>query len=351
MLQRPLTRRGFLGASLLGLSAAARLLGAAPGGGEGTTLRALAKPRGLWLGAAAAYNPLIQDANYGPVFGQEFNILTPENDMKWGPIHPGINQYNFTRADALMQHAADYGMYGHGHALVWHNQNPAWLTNGNFTRDQMIDILADHIYTVAGRYSGSLLAWDVVNEAFNDNGTLRSTIWSQRLGLDYLEWAFWLAVDADPYAVLVYNDYGAEVVNAKSNAIYNMALNMLGNGTPLHGIGFQVHTTINGFNYASFERNMQRFADLGLYVLITELDVRMQLPVTDQKLAMQAEVYRNVLSSFLRIPTALAFQTWGFTDRYSWVPGSFPGFGAALPLDADYNPKPAYYALAKVLAG
>lgn len=347
-----LSRRQMLGRSLAALGLGSALApGLRAGGRSGGSLRDLAAARGLFIGPAVGYNPLIQDPMYGPVLAREFSILTPENDMKWGPIHPGRNQYQFIRADALVNFAEQNGMLVHGHTLVWHNQNPAWLVNGTFNQVEMIEILADHIYTVAGRYRGYVLIWDVVNEGFNGDGSLRRTLWSDRIGPEYLDLAFHFAADADPGAILVYNDYGAEVVNTKSTAIYNMVLGMLKRGAPIHGVGFQMHTTTGGLNYQSFAQNLRRFTDLGLAVFITEMDVRIQLPVTPDKLAAQANVYRNVLGTFLDQQGRIAFQPWGFTDRYSWIPGSFPGFGAALPLDENYAPKPAYDALAEVLTG
>jgi endo-1,4-beta-xylanase len=145
---------------------------------------------------------------------------------------------------------------------------------------------------------------------------------------------------------LIYNDYGNEGINAKSNAIYNMVADMLSRGIPIHGVGFQLHVTLSGINLASFSANLQRFADLGLEAYITELDVRIQLPVTDQKLATQANVYQGILGACLAQPACKALQMWGFTDAHSWIPGFFQGFGAALIFDESYQPKPAYDALA-----
>src|SRR5262249_25109611 len=154
-----------------------------------------------------AYNPLVGDPTYSATLASEFNLVTPENDMKWAPIHPQQFEYSFTRADAIVEHAAQSGSGVHGHTLVWHNQIPGWLSSGSFSRDAMIDILRDHIYTVAGRYSGYVVAWDVVNEAFESDGSLRNTLWLSRIGPDYLDLAFQFASEADPYANLVYNDY------------------------------------------------------------------------------------------------------------------------------------------------
>ncbi len=350
----PFSRRQFLGRSLAALGGGTLPgLAARAGTRRGTTLRELADARWLWLGPAVSYNALQNDPTYRAVLAQEFNVLTPENAMKWVPIHPGRYQYSWTQADALVSFALANGMAVHGHTLVWHTSNPGWLTSVNYSRAEMLEILADHIYNVAGHYRGAVVAWDVVNEGFNTDGSLRSTIWSERVGPDYLDWAFRLAAKADPNAFLIYNDWGAESVNAKSNAIYDMVLGMRRRGVPIHGIGFQVHITTGGLNYASFAQNLARFADLGLLVLVTEMDVRIQLPVTPANLAQQANVYRNVLTRFLNqgFPSAVMFQTWGFTDRYSWIPGFYPGYGAALLFDENYVPKPAYHAVAEVLAG
>lgn len=315
-----------------------------------SALRDLAPQCGIWIGPAVAYGPLIDEPIYGQTLGREFNLFTPENEMKWAPIHPQRFQYSFARADALVDFAAANGIALHGHTLVWHQQLPAWLSSGSFTRDEMIEILRDHIYTVAGRYSGYAVAWDVVNEAFNDDGTLRSTLWLDRIGPEYLALAFQFASDADPYSQLLYNDYSNESINAKSTAIYNMVSDMLGRGVPIHGVGFQLHTTLSGINLASFSENLQRFHGLGLDVYITELDVRIELPVTDDKLATQASVYRGILDACLHQPACKALQMWGFTDAHSWIPGFFPGFGAGLIFDESYQPKPAYSALAERLS-
>jgi endo-1,4-beta-xylanase len=347
-----LSRRGFLRQSLGALAAGAALPALARARGDGTPpLRDLADARGIWLGPAVAYPPLINEPVYADTLQREFNFLTPENAMKWAATEPRQGQYTFGQADTILNFALDSGMGVHGHNLVWQSANPGWLTSGAFSRDDMINIMADHIYTVAGRYSGSIAAWDVVNEALDGNGHLASGVWRDRLGTDYLDWAFQFARDADPYALLLYNDWGAEIVNTKSTAIYNMILDMQNRGIPIDGVGFQMHVDTRGLNYASFAQNLQRFADLGLALFITEMDVRIQLPVTKAKLAAQADVYRNVLAICLNQPACYGFQMWGFTDLHSWIPGSYPGYGAALIFDEDYNPKPAYYALQSILVG
>ncbi len=314
-------------------------------------LRDLATRRGLWVGACVAAAPLAAEPEYAESLRRECNFLTPENDMKWGPIHPTRASYDFSRADAIVQFARSHGMAVHGHTLVWHNQNPAWLEPASDSRETAIAILQEHIGAVAGRYGESVDVWDVVNEAVADDGTLRRTLWLERIGPDYLAIAFRAAAQAAPRAKLVYNDYGAEVVNAKSDGMYGLVSDLLAAGVPVHGVGFQCHLTENGVEAESFARNLQRFAGLGLDLYVTEMDVRLRLPATPASLERQASIYRAVLETCLAYPTFRGFQTWGITDLHSWIPRRFAGTGAALPLDERYQTKPAYHALQACLAG
>src|SRR5262249_41587679 len=154
---------------------------------------------------------------------------------------------------------------------VWHQQNPGWVTNGNYTPDQLSSILQSHISTVVGRYAGQIYAWDVVNEGFNDDGTMRSTIWYNTPGIGltgtgYIEQALRWAHAADPQALLFYNDYNAESMNAKSEAVYKMAEDFKSRGVPLDGIGLQMHLTANLPQLAGMEANIKRLTELGLQV-------------------------------------------------------------------------------------
>jgi endo-1,4-beta-xylanase len=317
------------------------------------SLRDLAAQRGIHIGSAADPS-YFSEAGYSDTLGREFNQLEPENDMKFGPIHPGPTTYNFVRADALVAYAQAHNMAVRGHTLVWYQQNPAWLTNGGYTSSQLSQILQDHINTVVGRYAGQVYAWDVVNEAFNDDGTIRSTIWSDSPGIGlsgtaYIEQALRWAHAADPKALLFYNDYSNAGISAKSDAIYKMAQDFLARGVPLHGIGLQMHLTNTNTDLTGIEPNIKRLTDLGLQVQYTELDVR--LPVdssgnaTAAMLATQAQIYGSAVSICLMYPLCTAVQTWEFSDAHSWIPGTYPGFGAALEFDAKYQPKPAYTAM------
>jgi endo-1,4-beta-xylanase len=324
-------------------------------------LRDLAAQRGIHIGSAAAPG-YFGETSYFSTLGAEFNQLEPENDMKFQPIHPSPgnlpSSYNFTNADALVSYAKNHNMAVRGHTLVWYQQNPTWLTNGGYTSSQLADILQGHISTVVGRYAGRVYAWDVVNEAFNDDGTIRSTIWSNSPGIGlsgtaYIEQALRWAHAADPQALLFYNDYSNASINAKSDAIYKMAQDFIARGVPLHGIGLQMHLTNANTDLSNIEPNIQRLTALGLQVQYTELDVR--LPVdssgsaTPAMLATEAQIYGQAVAICLKYPLCTAVQTWGFTDKHSWIPGTYPGFGAALEFDSNYQPKPAYTAMRSAL--
>jgi endo-1,4-beta-xylanase len=238
-----------------------------------------------------------------------------------------------------------------GHTLVWHNQLPSWLTGGNFTRDELISILRDHILTFVGRYRGRVWAWDVVNEAVDDSiGALRTnSFWFQRIGPDYIRLAFEYAREADPDARLYYNDYSIEGLNGKSNGVYSLVSQLKSQGVPIDGVGWQMHQ-INGFRTEpAHKTNARRLADLGLELSITEMDIRINLPSTSEELNRQAAAYRDSINFCLTTPNCRALLTWGFTDRHSWIPSFFAGWGDALIYDAGYQPKPSYFALREAL--
>jgi endo-1,4-beta-xylanase len=318
---------------------------------EAQTLRAAADARGLRIGAAVNMSPFRNEAIYTQTLGREFNMLVAENAMKFDAMHPAQNTYNFTDADALVAYAEANNMAVRGHTLVWHSQIPGWLTGGNFTRDQVIAIMRDHIMTVVGRYRGRILAWDVVNEAVSDNnGQLRTdSFWHQRIGPEYIAMAFQFAREADPNAILYYNDYSAEGSGAKSDAVFNLVSGLVSQGAPIDGVGWQMHQ-INPFRIQQAHRtNAQRLASLGLEVSITEMDVRISLPTTAQELSEQALAYRDLVEFCLTQPNVKTLVTWGFTDKFSWIPGFFSGFGDALIFDMNYQPKPAYTSMLNAL--
>jgi len=317
-----------------------------------TTLRSLAQQRGIGIGTAALMEPFQNDSTYREVLAREFNRLTPENAMKFGQLHPERDRYNFTKADALVTFAKAHQMQVHGHTLVWHQSMPDWLTQVEWTREELMDILHQHIYTVVAHYQGQLAAWDVVNEAVAGNGSLRDSIWLSRIGPEYIELAFRWAHEADPQARLFYNDHDGEGLGKKSDAIYELIKDLRQRNVPIHGVGFQMHKSIK--NPPSIEQvaaNIKRLGKLGLEVQITEMDVQIHdgKGTTQQRLASQADVYREMLRVCLDAPTCKSLTTWGLADHLSWIPHFYKRPDSPLLFDESYRPKPAYNALVDVL--
>ena len=314
-------------------------------------LRDHAEARGVRIGTAVDTSVLASDLRYRNIVAGEFSSVTPENVMKWEALEPRRDRLDFTQADRLVAFARRNDQVVHGHTLVWHNQLPAWLTQGSFTNAQLRDLLRQHIRDVVGHFKGRVHAWDVVNEAFNEDGTLRDTIWLRALGPNYIAQAFRWAHRADPAAKLYINDYNVEGINPKSTAMFELVRDLRAEGVPIHGAGMQGHLSLQYGFPGDLAQNLHRFAAIGVETAITEADVRMALPATPELLARQADYYTRMLQACLGERRCVSFTVWGFTDAHSWVPGWFQGEGAATPLDENYQPKPAYTALRDVLRG
>jgi endo-1,4-beta-xylanase len=311
------------------------------------------------MGTAASADTL-EEKLYASTLSTEYSQLEPANEMKFDSIHPAPGSNDFVEPDALVTFAQSNSMKVRGHTLVWHHQLPDWITDPAtpWTPAALSQVLSSHIATVMGHYKGKVYAWDVVNEPFNEDGTVRSTIWYDSPGIGFagegtktIEQALNWAHAADPGAKLFVNDYGAETMNAKSDAVYAMAADFVKRGVPLSGIGLQLHIdpsfdTETGLN--SLSQNIQRLGALGLEVHFTELDVRLQ-DGGPNNLLTQAKTYKDLMNVCLAQPACTVFQTWGFTDKYSWIPEAFPGYGWALPFDERYGKKPAYTSLMQSL--
>ncbi|MFV2017793.1 endo-1,4-beta-xylanase [Micromonospora sp. LOL_023] len=297
-----------------------------------TTLGAAAAQSGRYFGAATNSFMLTRQPHV-TVLNREFNSIVAENEMKWDHTEPSQNQFNFTNGDRLVAHARANGMTVRGHTLVWHSQQPQWARNlsGTALRNAMIN----HINRVAGHWRGQIHSWDVVNEAFADGssgGRRDSNL--QRTGNDWIEVAFRTARAADPSAKLCYNDYNTDGINAKSTAIYNMVRDFKARGVPIDCVGLQSHlgTTLN----STYQQNIQRFADLGVDVQITELDILQG--------GNQANMYGQVTRACLAVSRCTGITVWGVLDPDSWRTGANP-----LLFDGNGNKKPAYDAVLNAL--
>lgn len=312
-------------------------------------LRELAEQRQIRLGSAVNATALA-DADYRAVLAREFNAVTAETAMKWSAVEPERGRFDRSAADDLVAFAQEHGQEVYGHALVWHKQVPEWVTDGDFSARELREVLRGHIHAEVSYFQGKVWAWDVVNEALDEDGALRDNLWLRRLGPGYIADALRWAREADPDVKLFLNDYGIEGINPKSDAMYALVSQLLAEGVPIDGVGFQVHWGLRPLPN-SMVANLERFAALGVDVVISELDVRLPDPASGEDFRRQAGLYAEVVAACLAVPRCISITVWGFTDAYSWVPEHYPGRGHAAIFDAELEPKPAYTAVAEVLWG
>jgi endo-1,4-beta-xylanase len=304
-------------------------------------------PHDVRIGSAVRAESLAADVRYGRVLAQEFNALTPEYSLKWANIEPVQGFYDWAINDRLMAFAASKNQAVYGHTLVWHTDVPTWVTE-DLSPQQTRELLRDHVTRVVSRYRGKVWAWDVVNEALAEDGSMRDTIWLRKLGPSYIAEAFHWAHAADPDAVLFINEYGAEWENRKSTALLGLVNRLRSEGVPIEGVGFQAHLPYDR-SAAGLAENLARFTGGGFKVAITELDVRIDLPATPDKLRRQAALYLDVVNACLSVSRCASLTVWGFTDAKSWIPSYHIGFGAACLFDDAYQPKLAYRELRAAL--
>lgn len=329
-----------------------------------TSLRDRAVAKGLIYGAAGHYRRLSSDAEYAAHFAQECSILVPEFELKWKTLRPSPDSFDFSKGDVLKEFAITHGMLFRGHPLIWHDDLPDWFS-GTLNSQNARQILVSHITTVVKHYAGHVHSWDVVNEAIrpsdkSPNG-LRKTPWLQFLGADYIDIAFRAAAKADPQALLVYNDFGLDYDTpndeAKRTAVLKLLERLKSRGTPIHALGMQAHLRGNEtkFNPTKLKTFLRNVADLGLKIMITEMDV------TDQKLPKDPSIrdriiagaYEDYLNCVLEEPAVIAVLTWGLSDRYTWLSKYKAREDKApvrpLPLDAQLKRKLAWNAIARAL--
>ncbi|KAJ7306880.1 endo-1,4-beta-xylanase A precursor, partial [Mycena albidolilacea] len=298
----------------------------------------------LYFGSATD-NPELTDATYVATLSDNtlFGQLTPGNSMKWDATEPSRGTFTFTNGDTIAALAKKNGQLLRGHNCVWYNQLPSWVSSGGFNATTLTSILQTHCSTVVKHYAGQIYSWDVVNEPFNDDGTVRPFVFSTALGLDYVTTALVAARAADPAAKLYINDYNIDSAGSKATAMINLVKSLKAAGTPIDGIGIQGHLIVGQVpSKAALIANYQAFTALGVEIAITELDIRMVLPETPALLAQQQTDYNTVVSACKAVAGCVGITIWDYTDKYSWIPGVFSGQGAALPWDNNLIRKPAY---------
>lgn len=312
---------------------------------------------------------------------KHFNSITADNHMKWEKIHPKPGVYDFRVADSIVTFGERHNMAVYGHVLCWHSQTPNWVftdSSGNtLTREALLERMKEHIYTVAGRYKGKVNAWDVVNEAIDDNGQMRKTKWLDIIGEDYVQKAFEFAHEADPTAQLFYNDYNIEVPQ-KREGVIRLLKKLQEQGVKVDGVGLQGHYLLDFPTLADIDSSILIYSKMGYKIVITELDVDVLPNPWDKAyadIAMRAEYretmnpykdglpdsvqnqltarYTDLFRIFLKYKDKIEWVTfWGLHDASSWK-NNFPIFGRTnypLLFDRNYQPKPAYYSIME-LAG
>jgi endo-1,4-beta-xylanase len=333
-------------AALLTTAGLAALSAAGPASAA-TSLKSLAEAKGRYFGTAMTQN-MLSNSTVTTLAAQQFDMVTPGNEMKWDTTEPSNGSFNFGPGDQIVSFAQSHGMRVRGHNLVWHSQLPSWVSS--LPLNQVQSVMESHITTEASHYKGKVYSWDVVNEPFNDDGSLRQDVFYNAMGSGYIADALRTAHAADPNAQLYLNDYNIEGENAKSNAMYSLVQSLLGQGVPINGVGLESHFIL-GQVPSSLLANMQRFAALGVNVAITELDDRIQLPASSANLQQQASDFASVVNDCLQVSRCVGVSQWGVGDADSWIPGAFSGFGAATMFDQNYQPKPAFNAVVTALGG
>ena len=309
------------------------------------TLAQLAEANGAYMGTELTQN-LLSQPTVTNIAGTQFDMVTPGNEMKWDTVEPSRGTSNFGPGDSIVAFAQAHNMRIRGHNLVWHSQLAGWVTA--LPLNQVQAAMVNHVTMEATHYKGKLYAWDVVNEPFEENGALRNDVFFQAMGSGYIAAALRAARAADPAAKLYLNDFNIEGIGTKSNAMFTLVQSLIAQGVPIDGVGFESHFIL-GQVPSTLQANMQRFANLGLDVAITELDDRMQLPASSANLTQQATEFRNVVNACLAVSRCVGVTQWGVGDADSWIPGAFSGFGAATLYDGNYQPKPAFSAVALAL--
>ncbi|KJY40806.1 1,4-beta-xylanase, partial [Streptomyces sp. NRRL S-444] len=320
----------------IGLSATALVAGAVtllPSSAGAANLGTQAAPSGRYFGTAVAAGRL-GDPTYAAISDREFNMITPENEMKWDAIEPSRGNFNFGPADQIVNRALAHGQRMRGHTTVWHSQLPSWVSSIG-DPNTLRSVMNTHITTEMTHYKGKIYAWDVVNEAFADGSTQhRSSVFQNVLGNGFIEEAFRTARAADSSAKLCYNDYNIENWSeAKTQGVYSMVKDFKSRGVPIDCVGFQSHFGADG-PPSSFQTTLSNFAALGVDVQITELDIARA----------SSTHYANTVKACLSVARCTGITVWGIRDSDSWRSGDSP-----LLFDNNGKPKAAYTAVVNAL--
>ena len=314
----------------------------------------------------------MNDALYEDSIGEQFNVLIPENGMYMSDMQRTRGIWNFRRMDSVVALAEANGMKVRGHPLVWGDSlentgdwhpSPDWVRQANFSREEAIGIMEGHISEVMSRYGRRVAEWVVVNEPIAGGAIgLTNNVWKNGIGPDYVELAFRKAEELAPNAILILNEYGVDYAgqnkfNTRGQTFYEFVSKLVEKGVPIDVVGLEFHLSFPTQPWETeptlrkLVENFDRYGALGLDVYVTELDIKIQKPITAEKLQGQADLYAMVMEAVLASQYVRSIFVWGHTDRYSWIddPGRNPEHSSAGLFDEAIEPKPSYCAVLEVL--
>ena len=308
------------------------------------------------IGVALDINQLPYNAQYTNIATNQFNSVTPGNIFKSYYLHPSENHFDWKKADQLVQFCESNNQRLHGHTLIWHNQLPYWMEQFQGSPSEWELLFKEHIQTICKHFKGKVTSWDVVNEAFNENGTLRNTIWKQKIGPTYIEKAFRYAHKADPEALLFYNDYNVALNETKRKAILDLCNNLRLRGVPIDGIGMQMHISTLFPDNKQIAAALKDISNNDFKIHLSEVDISLNplsldIEPSKELFDRQANKLASVVLLYNDIPTKYQYGItfWGISDKDSWIPVHFNREDYPLLFDVNYDPKPAYCKLKETL--
>lgn len=301
------------------------------------------------IGAAIEPLQLYSNADYSLIATKQYNSITPENIFKASYLHPSKNIFNWEEADSLVSFCRSNNKRLHGHTLIWHQQLPDWIITFAGNEQEWNDLFKEHIQTIVSHFKGKVTAWDVVNEAFNEDGTLRNTIWLQKIGPSYIERAFIYASEIDKDAFLFYNDFNLEFNTTKLNAVISYFNAIRSRGVKVDGIGLQMHISIQYPEVTQIATALKSTNLNNYKIHLSELDISVNptgkgVDLNSDVFIRQAELLKSIVKLYSEIPieNQYGITFWGISDADSWIRYFYNRVDYPLLFDENYLPKPAY---------